>query len=113
MLLPVDDETMGFFYEEEPYEQIIDAVELLEIADDITVRIEPVGYKEGGELEYEIYLSPVNLIHNPAVVTDAMLELEMYYDDVGHEVYVDFLDDFKIGNIASFYLTLEHIVETF
>lgn len=113
MLLPVDDETMGFFYEEEPYEQIIDAVELLEIADDITVRIEPVGYKEGGELEYEIYLSPTHLIHNPAVVTDAMSNMEMYLDDEGHEVYVDFLDEFKIGNIASFYLTLEHIVETF
>ena len=112
MLLPVDEETLDFFTEEEPYEQIFDALEFLEIADDIAVYIAPV-VMEDGKLEYEIYLSPTNLIHNPAVVTDAMLNMYMYLDDEGHEVYVDFLDEFKIGNIASFYLTLEHIVETF
>ena len=112
MLLPVDNETLDFFTEDEPYEQIIDAIEFLEIADDIAVYIAPV-VMEDGKLEYEIYLNPTNLIHNPAVVTDAMLNMDMYLDDAGHEVYVDFLDEFKIGNIASFYMTLEHIVETY
>lgn len=116
MDLPIDDETLDFFANDHtPYESLLEAKEELEVADDIAMQLVPIGADDAGLMQYEVHLHPVMLFHDTQGVAEAEADDydASYQCDEGHTVYVDILDTFKIGNISSFYLTLEYIVEEY
>lgn len=108
-MIALDDEALEFFmYQEEPYEALEEVNHALSVADQVALQFIPMDDGQMG-----VSLIPVFLIRDPKVVTEFLQGLHSYVDEHGKIVYVDFLDEFHVGNVKSFYLTLEYIVETF